>query len=269
VNAPAVREAAPRHPGLFARHFERAFFDGIQKLNGGASRAALAAFVDADQSDDKHRALSPALLAGILNYQLGEPARAIPFLERVTTSAQHLPDRLMARYGGQLIIDLVIGRIPFKIQVGSAAASVVLAECYRATGRLEEAIGLVQQLYEHEPEEHLLLILCSMYQQAGDWDEIVHVTAGVANRGDLSLLLRIVQAEAMEKQGFPDAALEAYRDALKSKSRNPELLKEARYGRASLYLRTGKRGMARRDLSRLYADDPEYKDVSQLLQTLS
>ncbi len=268
VPTPAARAAAPRHPGLFARHFERAYFAGIQKLNSGDSQGALAAFVDADQSDDKHRALSPALLAGILNYQLGEPARAIPFLERVTTSAQHLPDRLMTRYGGQLIIDLVIGRMPFRIDVGSAAASVVLAECYRATGRLQEAIGLVQQLYEHEPEAHLLLILCSMYQQAEEWDEIVHVTAGVSNQDDVTLLVRIVQAKAMEKQGFPDAALEAYRDALKSKSRNSELLKEARYGRASLYLRAGKQGMAKRDLSRLYADDPEYRDVPQLLQTL-
>jgi tetratricopeptide (TPR) repeat protein len=269
VNTPVARPAAPPHPGLFARHFERAFYRGIQKLNAGEARPALAAFVEADQSDDTHQAISPALLAGLLNYQLDDPQSAIPYLERVTTSAEEVPDRLMAKYGGQLIIDLVIGGIPFRLLVDSAAASMVLAECYRATGRLQEAIGLVQQLYEHKPDEHLLLMLCSMYRQARDWDEIVHITAGTTNRDDLTLVLRIVQAEAMEKQGLPDAALEVYRDALKSKRRSPDLLKEARYGRASLYLRTGKRGMARRDLSRLYADDPEYKDVAQLLKTLA
>jgi tetratricopeptide (TPR) repeat protein len=268
LSAPPARPVSAPHPGLFARHFERAFYDGIQKLNKGDGPGALAAFVDADQSDDKHRALSPALLAGILNYQLGEPEQAIPYLERVTKAAQTLPDGLMVKYGGQLIIDLVVGHIPITLHVGSAAASMVLAECYRATGRLQEAIGLVQQLHEHEPDEHLLLLLCSMYQQAGDWDEIVHATAGITNQDDLTLLLRIVQADAIGKQGFPDAALDVYRDALKSKSRNPELLKEARYGRASLYLRTGKQGMAKRDLSRLYADNPDYKDVAQILRGL-
>lgn len=93
-------------------------------------------------------------------------------------------------------------------------------------------------------------------------------TARVSNDDDVTLMLRLCQAEAMEAQDLPDAALEAYRDALKSKKRDPELLKDARYGRAQLYLRTGKRGMAKRDLGRLYADDPDYRDVQALLRTL-
>ena len=72
----------------------------------------------------------------------------------------------------------------------------------------------------------------------------------------------------MEKQGLPDAALEAYRDALKSKKRDETLLKEARYLRAKLYIQLGKRAMAKRDLGRLYGEDPGFEDVRTLLASL-
>jgi tetratricopeptide (TPR) repeat protein len=115
----------------------------------------------------------------------------------------------------------------------------------------------------------MLLFLCALYLQAEDWDEIVHATAGISNDDDLGLTLRLWQAQAMEKQDLPDAALEAYRDALKSKKRDPDLLKEARYNRANLYVALGKRAMAKRDLGRLYGEDPDYKDVRTLLGSLS
>jgi len=81
-------------------------------------------------------------------------------------------------------------------------------------------------------------------------------------------MLRLWQAQAMETQGLPDAALEAYRDALRSKKRDGQLLKEARYQRAKLYIQIGKRAMAKRDLGRLYGEDPEFEDVRALLASL-
>jgi tetratricopeptide (TPR) repeat protein len=114
----------------------------------------------------------------------------------------------------------------------------------------------------------MLLFLCSMYLRAEDWDEIVHATAGISNEDDVTLMLRLWQAQGMEKQGLPDAAREAYRDALKSKKRDEKLLKEARYLRAKLYIQLGKRAMAKRDLGRLYGEDPGFEDVRTLLASL-
>ena len=266
-----VDRAGPAaHPGLFARHYERAFYDGVQKLANGKTEEALAAFRDADLSDDKHRAISPALLVGILTFELGDPAAATPHLERVTASAQALPDELMSKYASGLLINVAIGHhIEMPIEIGSVAASLVLAECYRDAGRVHEGIGLMQQLYDQVETPSMLLVLCSMYREAEDWDEIVHATAGIKNDDDLTLLLRLLQAEAMERQDLPDAALESYRDALRSTKRDPELLRQARYGRAVLCMRTGKRAMAKRDLGRLYGEDPDYKDVSGLLRELA
>lgn len=93
----------------------------------------------------------------------------------------------------------------------------------------------------------------------------MHVAADVRNVDDLTLLIRLFQAGAMEEKGLDEAALEVYRDTLRSKKRDPEFLKMARYERAKLYRKLGKKAQATKDLSRIYADDPDYKDVGGLL----
>jgi lipoprotein NlpI len=62
-----------------------------------------------------------------------------------------------------------------------------------------------------------------------------------------------------------EAAVEAHRDCLRSKKRDPQLLKWARYDRGQLYMRLGKTTQARKDLGAVYADDPNYRDVARLL----
>jgi Tfp pilus assembly protein PilF len=78
--------------------------------------------------------------------------------------------------------------------------------------------------------------------------------------------VRLFQAEALERQGMNDAALEAYKDALRSTKRDAALLKAARYGRGRLYLQLGKKAQGRKDLERVYADDPQYRDVAEILK---
>ena len=70
-----------------------------------------------------------------------------------------------------------------------------------------------------------------------------------------SLLKCGLQARALREQGFDQAALDAYQDALRSKKRNPDLLKEARYERGKLLLADGKTARAMKDLQRVYAND--------------
>jgi tetratricopeptide (TPR) repeat protein len=269
LSPPSSHAAPAPHPGIFARHYERAFFEGLHKLAAGEDETALAAFKDADESDDKHRAISPALFAGLLSYQLGDHVAAASYLERIAGSAQQLPDRLMAKYAPEMQVSIEIKPIAMPVPVGSVAAAMLLGSCYAESGRVQEAIGVAQKLYEHSNTELLLVFLCAMYVKGEDWDEIVHVTAGVSNEDDPSLLLRLWQAAAMDHQNMPDAALEAYRDALKSKKRDADLLKEARYSRAKLCIKMGKVAMAKRDLGRLYGEDPDYEDVATLLTSMT
>jgi tetratricopeptide (TPR) repeat protein len=81
----------------------------------------------------------------------------------------------------------------------------------------------------------------------------------------VSLQIRLIQARAFREQGMNEAALEAYKDSLRSKKRDPELLKEARYERGKLYIATGKKAQGRKDLEKVYADDARFRDVAELL----
>src|SRR5262249_37174664 len=135
--APVAPVAAP-HPGLFARHYERAFYDGVQKINREDYAGALEAFKDADESDDKHRAISPTLCAGVLCFQLEDHAGALPYLERIVNSAQALPDKLMSKYARDMHISVDVNGIPIPVEVGSLAAAMLTAVCYSETGRLQE-----------------------------------------------------------------------------------------------------------------------------------
>jgi hypothetical protein len=58
----------------------------------------------------------------------------------------------------------------------------------------------------------------------------------------------------------------ATKDALRSTKRDADLLREARYLRGRLHLATGKRAHGRKDLERVYAEDPQFRDVRELLQ---
>jgi tetratricopeptide (TPR) repeat protein len=123
------------------------------------------------------------------------------------------------------------------------------------------------QLLEVEKSSAIVLSLAELLAQSAAWDEVVELTAGTKNEDDATLATCIFQGQALEKKGMTDAALEVYRDALRSKKRNDELLKRARYQRGRLYLKLGKKAQGKKDLGRVYADEPGYLDVAQLLES--
>jgi tetratricopeptide (TPR) repeat protein len=193
---------------------------------------------------------------------------AIGFLEKVVISDQALPDQLMSKYvpGGHVAVPIT-EQLAVEVPFGTLAAALTLAEVYQRNGRSDEAIGLLQQVVQ-EGREHpfLILSLCDLYAEVEAWDEIVDVAAGVTNDDDVSLQVRLIQARAFQEQGLHEAALEAYKDALRSKKRDPELLKQARYERGKLYIATGKRAQGRKELEKVYAEDARFRNVADLLR---
>lgn len=83
---PRGRSTEAVQPGLFGARYERAFYDGVQRLQSSDRQDALRCFQQADQHGSRRGVLSPALLSGIILTQLSQPADAIPYLERVTTA---------------------------------------------------------------------------------------------------------------------------------------------------------------------------------------
>lgn len=263
-----VAPPVPPKPGMLAPGYEKAFHKAIHRYAGGDTHGALLLFREAAEKDQSNKALGDDFFAGLLSAQLRDDASAIWFLEKVVTAAHALPDQLMSKYveGGSVAVP-VTESVAVEVPFGTLAAALTLAEVYQRIGRGEEAIGLLQQLVV-EVGEHpfLILSLCDLYAEVGAWDEIVDAASGITNEDDLSLQVRLIQARAFQEQGMNQAALEAYKDALRSKKRAPELLKEARYERGKLYIESGKKAQGRKELEKLYAEDAGFRDVAALLR---
>ena len=255
---------APPKPGMFAPAHEKAFYKAVQAYLAGDATKAASLFMESSEKDVKDKALADDFFAGMIGVQTGDDERAVRLLEKVVQDPRELPDELMAKYvpGGGIAIG-VTEHVRVEVPFGSLAAALTLVECYQATGRADEAIGVVQQLADAEPHPFLMLSLCELLAESEAWDEIVDAAAGVKNEDDVTLQVRLYQARAFQEQGMQEAALEAYKDALRSSKRDPELLKAARYERGRLYIAAGKKSQGRKDLERVYADDSKYRDVAE------
>jgi tetratricopeptide (TPR) repeat protein len=257
-------------PGVLAPGYEKTFFKGILAYASGDLPGAAQLFKEAAAKDERDEALSDDLFAGLLSAEADDDVSAISALEKVVSSYQELPDELMDMYArGWCMRIEITERVTADVPFGSLAAALTLAECYERTGRSGEAIGLLGQLVDLERDPLPLLGLCELLAESGAWDEIVNLAAGTRNEDDASLEVMIYQARALEARGRDDAALEVYREALRGELRHPELLKQARYGRGKLNLRMGKKEQGKRDLAQVYADDPGYLDVVDVLEAIA
>ena len=146
---------------------------GLEELNRGEPQLALERFESAARRDNRDRALSDDLLAGLTAVHVGDVARAMPHLEAVVTSDAGLPDALLLKYAPELAFEVSITpEVSALIPAGSMAAALALIECYQDVGRHEEAVGVLQQLVDMDVDPALTLSLCELYAEVGDWDEV-------------------------------------------------------------------------------------------------
>lgn len=263
---PAIEPVAPRRAGLFSPGYEKEYAKGVEAYRAGDTVRALVRLRSASSKDTSDHAISDDLLLGVLELMSGNASAAIPALEKVVASKHALPDQLLLRYLPGATVELQITPL-VRVVMGwsSLLGALALAEAYQVERRLDEAIGLLQKIHFLAADPALTLSLCELLSQNGAWADVVALSAGVANDDDLSLQVRLFQAAALERLGLRDAAVDAYRDCLRSKKRTADLLIAARYARGRLLLDLGKRSPALRDLGTVYAYDPHYLDVADLL----
>jgi len=256
---------------LFAPKQEKLYVRGVRSaLVDQDLVAALAAFEECVARDPS--VLSAYFLAAYAALKLDRDDDAISWLERLVAAESPLPDALMTKYrldGALMQIALPLAITPSvdaEVGMTSVGAALILAELYQERGESEKAIGVLENLVDMAPGDPVIgLSLAELYFQNGMWEELATMPVTIENTDDLSAEVLRYKARAMREEGMADGALELLKEALRSKKRHPEILKAVRYERALTYETLGKASQARRDLERLYAEDPSYADVAKRL----
>jgi tetratricopeptide (TPR) repeat protein len=258
-------------PGFLASRAEKRYFatvlDYLQGRNEDVVRHATEA-LDGDGS-----LTSAHLLAALAIARMeGDHGAIRAHLEAVLTSDHPMPDRWQSKYLPAVAINAkiteqIVAEVPFD----AVGAALVLAELYQLDGRLDDAIGLVQQLHANASDDPLIrLSLCDLLVADADYDGALEASAGAVNDGDIGVATLHLRGAALYGQGQPGAAAEAFTAALaKTANRDLDLLNVGRYDRALAYTDAGQARRARGDLEKLAAADPTFLDVQDRLAALA
>ena len=138
----------------------------------------------------------------------------------------------------------------------------MLAELYQEAGDPAAAVDVVEQL---EPSTVTAVSLADLYAEQQRWDEVVELTEGLTNEDEAATFLLIQRGIAFREQGFPDAARESFKEALRIRSRPAELRQRALIERGLTYLSEGKRAMARKDFEKVLSENSAYPGLREHL----
>ena len=205
----------------------------------------------------------------IAGFQLleSDPNEAARLLEDVFASGRDPATTVFATQYLRTLVSLDIASgVTAELSLNRDAVGLALAELKQEVGDLDGAIETVEHL---EPTTYAAVSLVELYAQAERWDEVVELTEGVNNEDDASALLLCYRGMAFRQQGFHDAAHESLKEALRSRSRPAQIRHLALSERATNYVAQGKKGMARKDLERILAEDSNYESVRERLAELS
>ncbi|NKX56761.1 DUF4236 domain-containing protein [Arthrobacter mobilis] len=139
----------------------------------------------------------------------------------------------------------------------------LLAEVQQMTGNIAAAVDVVEQL---EPGTITAVSLAELYALQGRWEEVVELTESLRNEDEAATFLLIQRGVAFREQGFPEAAREAFREALRVRTRPAELRHRALIERGLTYLTEGKRAMARKDFEKVLAENSTYPGLREHLE---
>lgn len=263
--AQAPPPAPPLKPGLFAPKGEKRLWKAIQAQDIAAIVRAgeefpdfsvpahgLAGCVlvspDAPGDPASNEAKAEALLGDVL--ESGHDPASHPFVQKYLTVQIRLP---------------IAPGVEAELPLCRDAVGLALAEIRQRIGDLHGAIDAVEQL---EPTTYAAVSLAELYSRLDRHEDVIDLTEGLTNEDDATALLLTYRGIALREQGYLDASLEAFREALRARSRDTEIRHLAYSERAKTYAAQGKEAMARRDLERILAADSRYEGVRERLEEL-
>lgn len=249
----------------FTSPLENELIAGLNALHNGDAATALGHF-------SKFSADEPgaALMAAYLLARQNENAKAIALLEPILKNDVKLPTLLMIQQMNDVRLEIALTpNVRATLSANSLAVALLLAELYQGNDEVDKAISLLEEIDRNVDASPLTLSLCELYASQDLWDEVIACAKKTENADDVTLETLIWYGRAMQEKGLQQAAAEVFTEALKKKkNRSPLLLREAMYWRAVSYHRLGNTAKAFGEFQKIYADDPDYRDVSLRMATV-
>ena len=262
---------------------EREYADGLTALSHNEPTRALRCFRAVVEQDAAGTYTSARLLALLLSTEIGDIATADALTEHCTTNAQ--PDAFARRAIKTCRLELftdaiadepaivlddcldqpaVATALALAGQMCSAGNKRAAAAALEVTLTAREARDAQPTRQRARPLTGICGALCDLYLELGEPDAAIDLLSRCTFAGS-----ELWKAQALRDKGLTDAALAVYDDCIREgKKRGVRLEYIARYRKAALLLDNGDVARARRELGRLYADDPTYKDYAGLLDKI-
>lgn len=246
-------------PGLLAPSWEKALF---KQISGTPDAAALHSIGAANPEATKTAAMLELIRVALPAKDLHRSRALLNWL--FDTGYEPTADAFLAKY-------LDVPGVMVPIATGVTAAGVwdrqmvglMLAEFEQAQNNAARAIDVVEQL---DATTIAAVSLAELYAGAGRWADVVSLTNGLSNADEASTFLLIQRGTALREQGYYAAAREAFKEALRLRSRPAELRHLAWIERGLTYRAEGKKAMARKDFERVLAGNADYPGLSELLE---
>ncbi len=274
-----------------ANDIERAYASGLAALAGGEPESAIDQLRAVVEQDSQWAYSSAKLLVLVLYRALGDTSSLSVVVD--ACMADDKPDRfaqravaecslLVSRFRDDsepLRLDHMLRFPALATQLATAGAQLIGENIADGCAALASAIDLTetpwQPRFNGEPPwdvsiaqrslvQELSSTLCFLYLAIGEPDSALELLSRKSFVGDVYL-----KAQALRDKGLTDAALVAYDDANKDgKKRGKAYQFHARYEKAKLLISLSNFTRARKELARLYADEPSYADEDGLLDAI-
>jgi tetratricopeptide (TPR) repeat protein len=270
----AVQETVPALPQDASRT-EEAFREGAVYYLQGDYLSAFNIFSPLD--DDTYLAdqlLMTALSASYLEEYDTAIDSLIALLEAGHEPLPGDPDSLTTIYLPDTTIQVPLTQFAHvEMPLNMTMAALLLAELLSAKGRHDEALDLIEGLFEASPgDQALLLSLADLYSQEHEFDKLHEVLVNnqhhVNADDDISLGLMYYWGVVLAVREMYDAADEVFKTAQRKAKHNDELMKLLMYAHADLYERTERAAEARKLFEHVYAMEPTFYDVADRVEAL-
>ncbi|MEI7520906.1 MAG: DUF4236 domain-containing protein [Thermoleophilia bacterium] len=255
---PLPEEFKRKKPGMFASAGEKALYEAVISQNRTMARTA------GDEHPDAR--LAGYTLAGLWMME-DDPGQAITLLQWVMDSdGDPATDAFVQQYLSTSVELGLAEGVSVSLPICREAVGLSLAELMQEAGRIDDAIHLVEGM---EPTGSTAVSLAELYVLEGEWQQVIALTDGLANGDDATALLLAYRGVAFRETGVPDAAVEAFKMALRAPSRSAQVRHLALIERARTLAAMGRKAGARKDVGKVLAEDSTNAAAQALNEELS